>query len=125
MAIRQRNDPVRLFWKRLAILALFGLVVAAAFGVWNSYQKERESAELRDQAQAQLSDLTSRQTQLNSDISKLQTERGTEEILREQYALAAKGENEIVIVDASSAQPVAEATSSAFVQWIHRAFPWW
>jgi len=48
-----------------------------------------------------------------------------EQELVDQYALAAKGENLIIIEDATSAAATAEATSSAFAQWIHKAFPWW
>ncbi len=112
--IRPRNDP-----------ALFILFVSAVFGVWGVYQKDRESMVLRAQAQAQLSDLSERQSQLNADISTLQTERGMEAALRQQYALAAQGEDMIIIVDATSATPVEEATSSAFVQWMRKTFPWW
>jgi cell division protein FtsB len=122
--IRSPNDPVRLFWRRLVILGLFLLVAFAASGVWNAYQKEKESRELRAQTQAQLNDLTTQQGELSSDIDKLQTERGKEAVLRQQYALAAKGEGMIVIVDPSTSTQVA-ATSSAFAEWLHNTFPWW
>ena len=125
MAImRPRNDPVRLFWRRLVLLGLFALVLLAASGVWNAYQKERESRALRVQAQAQLNDLSAQQSELHSDIDKLQTERGKEAVLRQQYALAAKGEGVIVIVDPSTSTE-ATATSSAFAEWLHNTFPWW
>ena len=121
--IRPRNDPVRLFWRRLLIVGLFILVVAAASGGWNAYQKEQESAVLRAQAQEQLQDLTKQQQELSTDISKLQTERGKEAALRQQYALAAKGEEMIVIIDPTTTE--VQATSSAFAQWLHNTFPWW
>jgi len=122
-AIRQRNDPVRLFGRRLMLLALLILVFAIAWGVWNARQKEQESGSLRAQAQRQLNDLTERQVQLNADIANLQTERGKEEVLREQYALAAEGEGLIVIVD----QPASKQTqaSSTMLDKIKHAFSWW
>jgi len=60
--------------------------------VWNIAGKAQESAVLKKQAQAQLADLMRRQGQLTSDIENLKTDRGKEEALRQQYALAAKGE---------------------------------
>jgi cell division protein FtsB len=123
--IRPKNDPVRLFGRRLMLLALLVLLVAAVPGAWKAYQEDRESAVLRGQAQTQLNDLSQRQAQLDADIATLQTDRGMEAALRDQYALAAKGENLIIIEDATSAAATAEATSSAFAQWIHKAFPWW
>lgn len=105
------------------LVGFFVLVVAAGSGVWNAYHKQKESAALRAQAEAQLSDLTKRQAQLNSDIAKLETDRGKEEVLRDQYALAAKGEGLIVIVSPTTTET--QATSSAFAQWLHNAFPWW
>ena len=122
MAIRQRNDPVRLFGKRLIVLGLLALVVLAIGGVWNAYQKERESAALRTRAEVQLDDLTKRHAQLNADIANLQTDRGREEVLREQYALAAQGEGLIVIVEPQQ-EPV-HATST-FMDKLRKAFTWW
>lgn len=123
MAPRKRNDPVRLLGRRILLLVLFVGVIFGSIGVWNAYRKERESATLRDEAQRQLSDLSKRQDQLHTDIANLQTDRGKEAILRQQYALASKGEDVIVIVDQAQAEP--QATSSAFADWFHHTFPWW
>lgn len=122
--MRQRGDPVRLLGRRLLLAALLGLAIFGLFGVWNTYQKERESAMLDKEAQAQASDLVEREGKLTNDITELQTDRGKEEALREQYALAAKGEHVIVIVD-QPAQAAPTASSSAFVEWLHKTFPWW
>ncbi len=124
VAIKQRNDPVRLFGRRLALLALIVLVFAVAVGMWSAYQKAKESGSLRAQAQRQLHDFSARQSQLNSDIANLQTSRGKEEVLREQYALAAKGERLIIIVDPPASKP-AQATSTTVFDTIKRTFSWW
>jgi outer membrane murein-binding lipoprotein Lpp len=121
--MKSRNDPVRLFWRRLAIVGLVVLVGTAVSGVWNAYQKETESATLREQAEAQLNDLSAQKSQLDADIAKLGTERGQEEVLRDQYALAAKGEDMVIIVNSSATE--VHATSSAFAKWLHQTFPWW
>ena len=123
VAIKQRNDPVRLFGRRLVIVALLILVIAVAWGVWNAYQKERESGALRAEAEAQLGDFAQRQTKLIDDIADLQTDRGKEEVLREQYALGAIGEGLIVIVDQPAAEPV-HATSTILDKF-RKAFRWW
>ncbi len=123
MAIKLRNDPVRLFGRRLMILILLILVVGVAWGAWGAYKKERESAALRVEAEGQLNDLTVRQIQLDEDIANLQTDRGVEAVLREQYELAREGEGLIVIVDKPETSP-SQATSTmldsikgAFFRW--------
>ncbi len=123
MAIRFRNDPVRLFGRRIMLVVLVGLIVVAIAGAWSAHKKERESAALRQQAQMQLSDLSKRQSELNSDIANLETDRGKEQVLREQYALAGKGEGLIVIVDTPPVAPT-HATSS-LIEWLKKALTWW
>lgn len=123
MAIRWRNDPVRLFGRRLVLLALAGLIIVAITGAWSAFEKERESRMLRVQAETQLSDLAKRQSQLDADIANLETDRGKEQVLREQYALAAKGEGLIVIVDTPPVAP-AHATTS-LIEWLKKTFTWW
>ncbi len=121
--LRPRNNPVRLFGRRLMLLALLGLIAVTGAGVWGTYKKERESYALRQEAETQLRDLRERQEQLDSDIASLETDRGKEQVLREQYALAARGEGLIVIVDAPQVAP-AHATSS-LADWFKETFTWW
>ena len=121
--LRPRNDPVRLFGRRLILLALFVLIVFSVAGVWSAYKKERESRALRQEAEMQFRDLSQRQEQLDADIASLETDRGKEQVLREQYALAARGEGLIVIVDTPPVAPT-RATSS-LVDWLKKTFTWW
>ncbi|HUO56321.1 MAG TPA: hypothetical protein VMU27_02720, partial [Candidatus Paceibacterota bacterium] len=99
---RQKKNPARLFLRRLMLIGVFALVVAGAFGVWDTYQKERASATLKQEALAQLKDLSNEQSQLTASIGELETERGKEAALREQYSMADPGEHEVVIVEPAS-----------------------
>lgn len=115
VTLHGKHDPLRLMGRRLLLLALALLVVSAAWEVWSVYNKDKESAQLNAQSQAQLSDLQTRETKLQGDLANLQTERGMEAALRQQYAVGDQGEGLIVIVEPQKPAPV-EATSS-MMQW--------
>jgi cell division protein FtsB len=114
---------VRLLWRRLAIIALLFLVAASIVGVWDVYHKEEESQVLRDQAESQYTTLAQQETLLQSNIANLQTERGKEAALRQQYAVGKKGEGLIVIVDPTPPAPV--QASSTIMQWVQKFLPFW
>ena len=114
---------MRLLWRRLGIVALLILVLVAASGVWSVYQKERESLQLRSEAESQYNMLSQQQTQLQSDIANLETDRGKEAALRQQYAVGKKGEGLIVIVDSKADVP--RQASSTIMQWVHKFLPFW
>ena len=107
----------------MALLGLFVLFAGASLSVWRVYQKDKESAILRTEAQLQLQDLTGRQDQLETDIAKLKTDRGVEEQLRQQFALAAAGEHMIVIVDPPAPVPIQATTT--LMDRIKKALRWW
>ena len=104
------------------MLALLFLVFLASLSVWRVYEKERESRKLRMQAEAEWTDLSARKKQLEASIAEVGTDRGLEEALREQYALAEQGEGLIVIVD-PPAPEVLEATST-ITNWFKKVLPW-
>lgn len=114
---------MRLFFKRAGMLALFALVLVAASGVWGVYQKSRESGKLRKEAELEKADLIERESRLAEDIGKMKTDRGVEETLRAQFALAEQGERLIVLVDAPSATPT-KATSTVR-EWLKNTFWFW
>jgi cell division protein FtsB len=122
MAIRQTNEPVRLLWRRLGLLALFAFIILVGSGVWSAWQKDKESAGLNQQSQAALADLTAQESQLQGNITELQSDRGKEAALRQQYAVGKQGEDMIVIVDSSTTPPPARPS---FLDEIKKAFSWW
>lgn len=124
MAITDRQGRiVRLLWRRARIGALLILVIFAGSAVWNIWAKEQDSRVMRDRAQQELSDLQTQESRLHADIGSLQTERGKEEALRQQYEVGKPGEKLIIIVEPDKPQ-VVEATSS-FSVWVHKFLPFW
>lgn len=122
--VGKRSDPVRLFARRLALLALLIIVVAACSALWDVYKKERESRILKNQAEAQLYNLNMQESHLNGEIARLETARGKEEMLRQNYELAREGENMIMIIEPPERAPVA-ATTTPLNKWMHRLIPFW
>lgn len=119
--LKQRNDPVRLLWRRLALLVLIVLIFYAVWAVWGVFWKARESASMRAQAESQLGDLEARKARLTIAIANLETDRGREEVLREQYAVGKEGEGMIQIIDPD---PPPQPTTTPKT-WIDNAFSWW
>ena len=122
--IGKRSDPVRLFVRRLGLLFLFIVVLGACSAVWDVYKKERDSRVLRDQAEAQMFNLAMQEKHLNEEIARLETKRGQEELLRENYEMAKEGENLIIIIEPPQSEPV-EATTTPMMRWMHRLIPFW
>jgi hypothetical protein len=121
--VQPRNDPMKIFWRRVRLAGLFGVVVFASAGVWDIYKKESESLSLRTQAAAALADLSQHQTRLQGDIRKLESDRGMEGAVRDQYQMGKQGEGMIVIVDrAAPASAESTSTSGGF---FHKLMPWW
>lgn len=121
---RKRSEAVRLFGRRSMMLGLFILVLGAGGSVWSVYNKSRDSAILKQEAQAQLQDLSKRKEELTAVIGKLHTDRGVEEALRQQYALAAEGEGVVVIVDDAPTSTPQQATSTRQSNWFENIFGW-
>ncbi len=122
--VGKRSDPVRLFARRLALLILFILVLAACSALWDVYKKERDSRVLKNQAEAQLFNLTMQENHLSAEITRLETARGKEELLRQNYEMAKEGENVIMIIEPPES-PRVLATTSPMMRWMHRIIPFW
>jgi cell division protein FtsB len=120
----KRFDPVRLIVRRLGLLLLLVLVLGALSALWDVYKKERDSRVLREQAEAQLRNLTQQEERITAEISRLETVRGKEELLRENYEMARDGEQLIIIIEPPTAAPV-EATTTPMMEWMHRLIPFW
>lgn len=111
---KRNNNPVRLFGRRLLFILLCIAIILMFPGVWKVYTQEVESRLLKRQAVQELSLLKEREKHVRDKTSALDTSRGLEEALREQFSLGEVGERMIVVVD----RPQEEIqTESARVFW--------
>ena len=121
--LRDRNNPVRLFARRLGMLLLIAAILAVGSAVWSVYGKERDSRAFRAQAEEEQRHLSEQKMQLTGNIARLETVRGKEEVLRENYELGRRGEGLIIIVDPPEPEPIVE--EKGIRQWVTKFLPFW
>ena len=92
---RKRKEKLYSLW---SVMALFVVLLFLARGVWNIYQKEKESANLDSDSRAKLQSLSAQADQLTTNINKLSTDAGVDEELRQKYGVVKPGEEMIVVV---------------------------
>lgn len=119
----QRQSAVQLLFRRVWIFILLVAVILAANAVWEVYQKEKGSRAMKVLAESEQLDLSRRQAELEIDITRLSSDSGIEEMLREQYSLARAGEQLIIIVDPPAETPAA-TTSTMFDNIRHFLWFW-
>ena len=119
---RERNDPIRILGRRILLILLAMLVVSALWALWDIFRKNMEATQLRAEAEGRLADLESQQAKLEADIEELETNRGMEAALRQQYAVAGAGEGLIIIVESDKTST--RQASSTPLGWIAKLFHW-
>ncbi len=78
------------------------LLVAAGLLFWSAYGRftaEQETREKRAESFTELNRLKERAAALESKVERMESERGMEEEIREQFDVAKEGEQVVVIVD--------------------------
>ncbi len=118
---RKRKEKLYSFW---SVLVLFVIFLFLANGVWNIYQKEKESSSLDLDSKAKLDALSSQADQLKSNINKLSTDTGIDEELRLKYGVVKPGEEMIVVVpdDSATTSTSTESVYSKFLEKIKSFF---
>ncbi len=108
----KRNKIYRRFaYSPLVVVLLTFVLIFVSKAVWSAYQKFTLASSTLQESQNEYMALTARNEFLNSEISKLETERGQESVLRERYSVAKEGEKMVIIVDdknSSVTKPVDE-----------------
>ena len=114
------------FWHSpIALVLLFCILVFFGYKIIDLIKKERETAHKKELVLDQISNLQVRESSLTLDISKLWTEEGKEEIIREKYQVAKEGEKMVIIVDENKGNGVGQQAAGSdhnFWGWIKRMF---
>ena len=94
---RRRTQHV--FYYRIITGILFIILVFLANAAWGAYVKYKETEVTRGEAESRLEKLKDREKDIRGEIARLETERGVEEEIRNQFGFAKEGEGVIVIVE--------------------------
>lgn len=84
--------------------------------------KMQITTENRKIAENKVTELEKEKEKLSTDISKLKTENGVEESIREKFPVAKEGENVIVIVDDKTPPAVPKQESGGFFSFLRNFF---
>ncbi len=104
-----------LLYTKLAVVILFIAVLGLSRSVYLTWRRERLADAERRAVLDQLASLGTRQSQLTADLASLQTERGVEERIRQQFSVAREGERVVNVI----LPPATTSTSTG------SGLPWW
>jgi cell division protein FtsB len=99
MAEFKKKEEYSFWYSPLSIVILFIIFSFLVYKVIDLIKKEKETAEKKELILDEIDELRKREDILNKDISKMQTEDGIEDAIREKYKVVKEGEKMVVIVD--------------------------
>ncbi|MCA9366330.1 septum formation initiator family protein [Candidatus Kaiserbacteria bacterium] len=123
---KQKKRSLILIRISVAILSL--LAILLGFSVIERLRVEREMADRREAAEAELQRLTERQQSLEQQVEYLSNDQGVEAEIRKHFDVAREGEQVVVLVgdhtddSVTDSMEVEEQNERSFWQ---RLFPWY
>lgn len=101
-------------WMPFLLLVVLVFVV---IGTIRMYGKNRRTSIAKESVEEEIFELESQHQDLEQDLARLETERGVEETLRDQYHVKREGEQQIVIIENEPEKPEKSEYS-----WFYRLF---
>lgn len=95
---REKRIFERILYSKATLGALSILFFFALSAVWGVYEKYHEAKRNKDAALAEYELMEGRVHSLETDVALLQTDRGVEKKIREEFGFAKEGEGVIIIV---------------------------
>lgn len=97
----QKRKVRAVMYHRTTLITLSVFVLLAIHSVWSVYQKKSLSEQMKDVTLKHAEELRLRDSELKSNIGRIQTATGVEEEIRSKFTVAKDGENMVVVVDDS------------------------
>jgi|SRR3989344_4221496 len=119
---QQKRGLRNIIYSRPVLVFLGILVIFFAWGVVSFMGKMEITRENRKIAENTIAELEDKKEKLSSDISKLKTEDGVEESIRDKFGLVKEGENMIVVVEDKNLPVVEDVPSKGFFTFLKNWF---
>jgi cell division protein FtsB len=121
-----KKDNYKFWHSPIALILFFLILMFFGYRIIDLIQKERETSHKKELILDQIDSLKQRQNSLSKNISKINTDEGKEEIIREKYQVAKDGEKMVTIVDEKTDNEGVvqenEKLNHGFWNWIKRTF---
>jgi cell division protein FtsB len=122
-SFQKKERLKRIMQSKPFLIFLSVVILVFIFSTFSFMSKMEETIKNRKIVEDKIAELEKSKEKLNSDISKLKTEAGVEEIIRENYGVAKEGEGMIMITDdknTETTQP--KADSPGFFSFLKNLF---
>lgn len=108
----QKKGKLKYMMQSKPFLVLFGIIILAFFySTFSFMNKMEETRRNRKIIEDKIAELEKSKETFNSEITKLKTEKGIEESIREKFGVAKEGENMIMIIEDKNEKKIEEKTS--------------
>ena len=104
-------------YSKFTLLGLLIIMILLMRGVYTLYERNRESALMRNDAEIRLKELNDRKQMVSGEIVKLNNSEGVEEEIREKFNVVKPGEKVVIIVPEEEATTTVESEGFVKTLW--------
>ncbi len=121
---KEKKNSYKFWHSPVALVVLFFILIFFGYKMIDLIKKERETSEIKELTLDEINSLKEKKIALSNDISKLETEEGREEIIREKYPVVKQGEKMVTIVEEETKNDSdeLERVDHGFWNWVKRIF---
>jgi cell division protein FtsB len=120
--LQQKQKIKRRLYSTPGLIVVFLITLLAIKGTYGVIQKDRESSKYVSDLKTKMADLTTRDTLLKAEISKLGTTEGVNTLIKEKFSVAEQGEHVAVIVDQSNRATTTSTEQKNWFQSLWQSF---
>lgn len=123
--IKSKKITYKFWHSPIALIMLLFIFILFGYKMIYLIKKERETAHTKSEILDNLNTLQKKEASLIKDMSRIETDGGKEEIIREKYPMVQNGEKMVTIVDEDVKEnPVEEKAgiSHGFWNWLKGIF---
>lgn len=121
--VKWKRNNYKFWHSPISLVILFCIFVLFGYNIIDLIKREKETSDKKEFILDRINNLEEKKTFLVNNISKLETDEGKEEIIREKYQVTKLGEKMVTIVDEDrNNQPSQEEVSHGFFNWFNGLF---
>jgi hypothetical protein len=123
--IKSKKNDYKFWHSPISLVILFFFFAFFGYKIIDLIHIKMDTTYKKNLVLDQIDNLKKRESSLTSDISKLKTEEGEEEVIREKYQVAKEGEKMVTIIGGDNKNTsilLEENPKHGFMEWLKNIF---